>query len=267
MTQRDSILVWVAKFGFSTSVIISEMLGIPQKKARDLLSVLSSPTRKSQKTGKTYTRIQYLKRLDVLGYQGQRIYMLTEEGLAQATLALAVDYRYDFRSSSIDQTRMLHSIGVQFICAVLFARSEEKDLSQVVPERLLAFEKGVKIPDAVLFFNGKKTAIEFERSEKSGDRLDRFFQEIEAAIEEGYYDSFQVYSEVTGIIERYKKHAKTSFTRWQMHEKRWVKIGKETLSEKAKNNIKIIPLITIGKALRPTSYGIEMAKKGEKKDA
>lgn len=273
MTQRDLVLVWIAKFGFTTSVIVSELLGISErarekgqtdtgKKARELLALWSSgqKIKKAKDEGekdKILSRTQYLKRVETLGNQGQRLYMLTEEGLAQATYALAMDYNYDFKPSSIDHTRLLHSLGVQFICASLFRKIANNDISNIMPERLIKYPKGIKQADAVISTNNGDLGIEFERSEKAGDRLDRFFQEIENAIDSGYYTRFAVYSEIDGIIKRYKEHAQTSFTRWEMREKRWVAKAKKPLTETTKKNIKLLSLVAIGKAIRPITYGQE----------
>jgi hypothetical protein len=264
MTKKQILLTWVAKFGFSTSIILQEVLGIENKRVRNLIYELSATHKKGIPT------IPSLKRVEVSGLQGQVLYMLTEAGLAEATRANAQDYRYSFKvSEMINFELLLHSLGVQFIAARLFVKSfvksGEKDVSGIIPERLISAESREKRPDALIFRNGKWTAIEYERSEKSGERLDRFFQEIEAALLAKKYDEFIIFTDVDGISQRYKNHAKSPFQRWKMNNrtKRWESFGKKPLAEEARGKIFIQTLKEIQKATQPISYGI--AKKESKK--
>jgi hypothetical protein len=260
MTKKQILLTWVAKFGFSTSIILQEVLGIENKRVRNLIYELSATHKKGIPT------IPSLKRVEVSGLQGQVLYMLTEAGLAEATRANAQDYRYSFKvSEMINFELLLHSLGVQFICARLFVKSGEKDVSGITPERLISAESGEKRPDALIFRNGEITAIEYERTEKSGDRLDRFFQEIEAKILQKKYPIFLIYTEIEGITQRYRNHLKSPFTRWKVGEKsrKWEAISKKPLAEGARGKIFIQTLREIQKATQPISYGI--AKKESKK--
>lgn len=192
--------------------------------------------------------------------------MLTEAGLAEATRACDMDYRYSFRTSEmINFDLLLHSLGVQFICARLLAKSPERDIAGIIPERLIDSQIYEKRPDAIIFFKGQRAAIEYERSEKSGDRLDRFFQEIESSLLLQKFDMFLVYTEVEGISERYRRHAKSAFNRWRLDKKskRWETVAKKTLDESTKAKIQIATLQEIRRATQPISFG--MAKKGEMK--
>lgn len=278
MTQKQLLLVWIAKFGYSTSPILQEVLGIQNKRVRNLIYELSqsSKAKKQPKTAENEAKskpekqriptIPYLKRVEVSGLQGQVLYMLTEAGLAEATRANAQDYRYSFKPSEmINFDLLLHSLGVQFIIARLFEKSEEKDVSGIIPERLIQVGVGEKRPDALIFRNGKWTAVEYERTEKSSDRLDRFFQEIEAAILAKKYHEFVIFAEVDGISQRYKNHAKAPFPRWKMNPrtKRWENLGKKPLADEVRDKIFIKTLQQIRKATHPISFGI--AKKGVKK--
>ena len=258
MTQKQLLLIWVAKFGYSTSTIIQEVLGIENKRVRNLLSELSQ----TQKKG--VPCIPFLKRVEVNGLQGQVLYMLSEAGLAEATRACDMDYRYSFRASEmINFDLLLHGLGVQFICARLLAKSSEKDIFGIIPERLISSEIYEKRPDAIIFFNGQRAAIEYERSEKSADRLDRFFQEIESSLIAQKFDKFIIYHEVEGISKRYINHVKNPFSRWKMRNKRWENLGKKSLDERTRGKIQIATLQEIRRATQPISFG--MAKKGDMK--
>jgi hypothetical protein len=260
MTKKQLLLIWVAKFGFSTSIILQEVLAVENKRVRNLIYELSATHKKGIPT------IPSLKRVEVNGLQGQTLYMLTEAGLAEATRSNAQDYRYSYKvSEMINFDLLLHSLGVQFICARLFVKSGEKDISGIIPERLISAESGEKRPDALIFRNGEQTAIEYERTEKSGDRLDRFFQEIEAKILQKKYPIFLIYTEIEGISQRYRNHLKSPFNRWKMGEKsrKWESISKKSIAEEAKGKILISTLVDIRRATHPISFG--MAKKGEEK--
>lgn len=262
MTKKQLLLVWIAKFGFSTSTILEVVLGIENKRVRNLIYELSATHKKGIPT------IPSLKRVEVSGLQGQVLYMLTEAGLAEATRANPQDYRYSHKPSEmINFDLLLHSIGVQFIVGRLFAKSEERDISGIVPERLMNISTGEKRPDALIFRNGKKSAIEYERSEKSGERLDRFLQEIEAALLAKKYDEFIIFTDVDGISQRYKNHAKSPFQRWKMNNrtKRWESFAKKPIAEEARGKIFIQTLQEIRKATHPISYGIAKTKKESKK--
>lgn len=52
MTKKQLLLVWVAKFGYSTSPILQEVLGIENKRVRNLIYELSQNT-KAKKQPKT----------------------------------------------------------------------------------------------------------------------------------------------------------------------------------------------------------------------
>lgn len=254
MTQKQLLLVWIAKFGYSTSSILQEVLGIENKRARNLISELSQTQKKGIPT------IPFLKRVEVSGLQGQTLYMLSEAGLAEATRVLDMDYKYSFRASEmINFDLLLHSLGVQFICAKLLSKSQEKDIAGIIPERLIDSQIHEKRPDAVVIFNGQKIAIEYERSEKSGDRLDRFFQEIESSLISQKFDKFIIYHEVEGISKRYINHVKNPFSRWKMRNKRWENLGKKPLDERTRGKIQIATLREIRRATHPISYG--MSKK------
>lgn len=258
MTQKQLLLVWIAKFGYSTSSILQEVLGIENKRARNLISELSQTEKKGIPT------IPFLKKVEVNGLQGQTLYMLNEAGLAEATRSLPLDYRYSFRPSEmINFDLLFHSLGVQFICARLLAKSQEKDIAGIIPERLISSEIYEKRPDAIIFYNGQKVAIEYERSEKSGDRLDRFFQEIESSLIAQKFDKFIIYHEVEGISRRYINHVKNPFSRWKMKNKRWENLGKKPLHESVRGKIQIATLQEIRRATQPISFG--MSKKGNMK--
>lgn len=257
MTQKQLLLVWIAKFGYSTSTIIQEVLGVENKRARNLISELS----KTQKKG--IPTIPFLKRVEVNGLQGQTLYMLNEAGLAEATRACDMDYRYSFRASEmINFDLLLHGLGVQFICAKLLSKSQEKDIFGIIPERLISSEIYEKRPDAIIFLSGQRVAIEYERSEKSGDKLDRFFQEIESSLIAKKFDKFVIFHEVEGISKRYISHVKNPFSRWRMKNKRWENLGKKPLHENVRGKIQIATLREIRRATQPISYG--MAKKKER---
>lgn len=258
MTQKQLLLVWIAKFGYSTSTIIHVVLGVENKRARNLISELSQ----TQKKG--VPCIPFLKRVEVSGLQGQTLYMLNEAGLAEATRACDMDYRYSFRPSEmINFDLLLHSLGVQFICAKLLSKSQEKDIVGVIPERLIDSQIHEKRPDAIIFFKGQRVAIEYERSEKSGDRLDRFFQEIESSLISQKFDKFIIYHEVDGISKRYINHVKNPFSRWKMKNKRWENLGKKPLHESVRGKIQIAALREIRRATQPISFG--MSKNGNMK--
>lgn len=258
MTQKQLLLIWVAKFGYSTSTIIQEVLQVENKRVRNLISELSQTQKKGIPT------IPFLKRVEVNGLQGQILYMLSEAGLAEATRSLPMDYRYSFRQSEmINFDLLLHSLGVQFICAKLLSKSSERDIFGIVPERLIDSQIHEKRPDAVVIFNGQRVAIEYERSEKSGDRLDRFFQEIESSLISQKFDKFIIYHEVEGISKRYINHVKNPFSRWKVKNKRWENLGKKPLDERTRGKIQISTLQEIRRATHPISYG--MAKKEIKK--
>jgi hypothetical protein len=278
MTKKQLLLVWIAKFGFSTSTILEVVLGTENKRVRNLIYELSqrSKAKKQPKTAESEAKskpekqriptIPLLKRVEVSGLQGQVLYMLTEAGLAEASRANPQDYRYSHKPSEmINFDLLLHSLGVQFIVGRLFAKSEERDISGIVPERFMNISTSEKRPDALIFRNGKWTAIEYERSEKSGDRLDRFFQEIEAALLAKKNDEFIIFTDVDGVSQRYKNHAKSPFQRWKMNPrtKRWESFGKKPLADEVRGKIFIQTLQEIRKATHPISYGI--AKKESKK--
>lgn len=258
MTKKQLLLVWVAKFGYSTSSILQEVLQVENKRVRNLISELSQTQKKGIPT------IPFLKKVEVSGLQGQTLYMLNEAGLAEATRVLDMDYKYSFRASEmINFDLLLHALGVQFILARLFQKSQEKDIGGIVPERLISSEIYEKRPDAIIFYNNQKLAIEYERSEKSGDRLDRFFQEIESSLISQKFDQFVIYHEVEGISRRYINHVKNPFSRWKMKNKRWENLGKKPLHESVKGKIQIATLQEIRRATHPISYGL--AKKGDMK--
>lgn len=270
------IVLWVAKNHFTTAVIVSEFLELAQraqakgekninKKATDLLLEMSSSF-SVRKDGVKIFRPQLLKKVENFVNQGQNLYMLAPEGLALATRLFPFDYQYNFLPSSIDHYRILHSIGVQYVSAVLLRREKEKDnpefsILDFYPERVFNFPEKSKKADVVLRSGEKIIGIEFERSEKSGERLDRFFQEIENSIFNGFYDSFMIYSENSGTIQRYKKHISKDFSRWKMQGKRWVKSSTKPLHESIKNRIRLFELKSVGRAIRPITYGNEVKRK------
>jgi len=42
MTKKQLLLVWIAKFGFSTSIILQEVLAVENKRVRNLICELSA---------------------------------------------------------------------------------------------------------------------------------------------------------------------------------------------------------------------------------
>jgi hypothetical protein len=90
-------------------------------------------------------------------------------------------------------------------------------------------------------------------------------QEIEAALLVKKYDEFIIFTDVDGISQRYKNHAKSPFQRWKMNSrtKRWESFGKKPLADEVRGKIFIQTLQEIRKATQPISYGI--AKKESKK--
>ncbi len=246
MTQPEAVLHWVHTWHHSTSSVIARLL-MAEKNNGDKLA--SNLLRRMCKQG-------LLRALDTDHLQGQNLYMLTSDGLEEVLTSgmASTGIRYDLKPSSIRHDLLRHDLGVQFIIAHL---SNRQKIVQVIPESVLRKTRPVgKIPDAMIILevneNQARVAIEFEREEKAGDRLERFLLNISSDLEAREYDLYLVYSRIPGIMKNYEKAAQGPLRVWEKGEsKRWETKGTKTIPPEILTKIRFRFMPDIAAAVSP----------------
>jgi hypothetical protein len=132
----------------------------------------------------------------------------------------------------------------------------------VIPDHVLRQrnESG-KVPDAVITIaldgGGEvKTAIEFEREEKGGEKLERFLLNVADDLSKKKYDLYMMYSRIPSIMAHYEKRAKEELRVWKKDpvSKRWVADGSTKIPPEIISKMRFRYLPEIGRVLSPMSY-------------
>ena len=202
----------------------------------------------------------WLRQVDNDSLQGQYIYMLSPDGLDEVLASgIGSGLEYDLKPSSVRHDALRHDLGVQFIVAHL---SNKQNISQVIPDHVIRSRSpSVKIPDAIIKLDIDDTqtasvAIEFEREEKGGDRLERFLWNISNDLTSQKYDLYLIYSRIPGIMQNYEAAAKQELRIWKKNaiSKRWEENGKESIPQDALKKMRFRYLPEISAALSPLSH-------------
>ncbi len=251
MTQPAAVLIWVHTWHYTTSAVIGRLLMEGKDNGDKLASNLM----------RRMVKQNWLRQVDNDALQGQYVYMLSPDGLEEvlASGAGARGIDYDLKPASIRHDTLRHDLGVQFIVA---HQSNRNAISQVIPESVLRKARPLgKIPDAVMMLDiagnqQARIAIEFEREEKAGDRLERFLWNVASDLAEDQYDMYMIYSRIPGIMQNYERAAKGPLRIWQKNpqSKRWEDQGKKTIPPEILEKIRFRFLPELSAALSPMSY-------------
>lgn len=250
MTQPASVLSWVYNWHHTSSSVVGRLLMADKANGEKLASNL---LRRMVKQG-------WLRQVDNDSLQGQYIYMLSPDGLEEVLASgMGSGIDYDLKPSSVRHDTLRHDLGVQFIVAHL---SNKQNISQVIPDHVLRSRNpSAKIPDAVmkLEFDDASTstvAVEFEREEKAGERLERFLWNVANDLTSKKYDLYLMYSRIPGIMQNYEAAAKQELRIWKKNakSKRWEENGKASIPQEALGKMRFRYLPEISAALSPLSH-------------
>lgn len=161
--------------------------------------------------------------------RGGRVVMLTEDGLALAE-AMFPEFigRYDTRWSSVKPRVLIHDLMVQMIVLEAMAK---KEVTEFWPEHVagVADVNGGKRSDCRILFVGSTlpTAVEIERSAKSGYELDRSLMAAAQAVRKNEVSGHVFVFQHQATAEHYRKTLASPLPYWvrQMPANRWVKTG------------------------------------------
>jgi hypothetical protein len=186
--------------------------------------------------------------------------MLSPDGLEEV-LASGIDsgIDYDLKPSSIQHEKLRHDLGVQYIVAHI---ARKYKILEVMPDHVLRQRNGSgKLPDAAITIalddgSEVKAAIEFEREEKGGEKLERFLLNVADDLAQNKYGLYQMYSRIPSIMSHYEKRAREELRVWKKDpvSKRWVSDGSTRIKPDilAKMHFRYLP--EIGRVLSPMSY-------------
>jgi hypothetical protein len=252
LTQPAAVLGWVYRWHFTSAAVVARLIFQDAEKKTE-------PTKAASNLLLRMTKKGWLRQVENEELQGQNIYMLSPDGLEEI-LASGIDagIDYDLKPSSIQHEKMRHDLGVQYIVAHLASKQK---ILEVIPDHVLRqrSEPG-KLPDAVITIaldNAEvKAAIEFEREEKGGEKLERFLLNIKDDIEKKKYDLYMMYSRIPSIMAHYEKRAKEELRVWKKDpvSKRWVSSGSTKIPPDVIAKMRFRYLPEIGRVLSPMSY-------------
>jgi len=253
LTQPAMVLGWTYRWHFTSAAVIGRLIFQDAGAKTDPAKAASNLLLRMTKKG-------WLRQVENDELQGQNIYMLSPDGLEEI-LASGIDsgIDYDLKPSSIQHEKMRHDLGVQYIVAHL---SSKQKILEVVPDHVLRqrSEAG-KLPDAVITIqldNGAevKAAIEFEREEKGGEKLERFLLNVADDLAKKKYHLYMMYSRIPSIMSHYEQRAKEELRVWKKDpvSKRWVSSGKTKIPPEVIANMRFRYLPEIGRVLSPMSY-------------
>lgn len=251
LTQPAAVLSWVYTWHNTSAAVI----------ARLLMAGKNSPDKLASNLLRRMTTQGWLRQVDNDSLQGQYIYMLSADGLEEVLASgLGSGINYDLKPSSIRHDTLRHDLGVQFIVAHL---SNTQKISHVTPERVIRSKTpSAKIPDAVITIDlndgaQAQVAIEFEREEKAGERLERFLLNVANDLTRKKYNLYMLYSRIPGIMQNYEATSKQPLNIWTKNKesKRWEAAEEKTMIPPeilSKMRFRYLP--EIGAALSPLSH-------------
>jgi hypothetical protein len=253
LTQPAMVLGWTYRWHFTSSAVIARLIFQDAGTKTDPAKAASNLLLRMTKKG-------WLRQVENDELQGQHIYMLSPDGLEEV-LASGIDsgIEYDLKPSSIQHEKLRHDLGVQYIVAHV---ARKQKILEVMPDHVLRQrnESG-KVPDAVITIalddgSEVKAAIEFEREEKGGEKLERFLLNVADDLAKKKYDLYMMYSRIPSIMAHYEKRAKEELRIWKKDpvSKRWVADGSTKIPPDiiAKMRFRYMP--EIGRVLSPMSY-------------
>lgn len=244
--KAEAALEWIYPSHFSTTAVIAKHLQIERTNAGNLLGRL--------------VKQGALKRVECDELQGANLFMLTPDGVEEALLLGVPAWEYDTRPSSINHERIRHDIGVQWIASHTIQSLADKgvQVTRMEPDHILRDGSPGKLPDAVLTLEGgHKVSIEFERSEKTGERLDRFLASIADDLANGSYAKTIVASRLPRIVKNYTDRLNSVITLYEKNpvSHRWQAIGTTTVPSELKARISFKHFPELGAVLSPVTWG------------
>jgi hypothetical protein len=253
LTQPATILGWVYRWHFTSAAVIARLIFQGSATKTDPNKAASNLLLRMTKKG-------WLRQVENDELQGQHIYMLSPDGLEEV-LASGIDsgIDYDLKPSSIQHEKLRHDLGVQYIVAHI---ARKYKILEVMPDHVLRQRNGSgKLPDAAITIalddgSEVKAAIEFEREEKGGEKLERFLLNVADDLAQNKYGLYQMYSRIPSIMSHYEKRAREELRVWKKDpvSKRWVADGSTKIKPDilAKMHFRYLP--DIGRVLSPMSY-------------
>lgn len=194
----DDVVRWVAEYRYSTVQILSRMLGVNPggqgaffKRLVDqgILQRVSAP------------------RVNAM------IYLLTQEG---KQMAWGMEEKYD--SYRTEPSKITFSVVNHNLCMQLAVLERLKTGMVHTCDRYLYFTDRDKLPDVLLEFEGKKTALEIELEPKNINRVYRAFYDHINAMRNGHYDRVEYVFSTATLCNRYK--AKFDASEWPKVERK-----------------------------------------------
>lgn len=245
ISKVEAALEWIYLWHHATRAIIAEHMKIGSTNASNLLGRL--------------VKQGLLKRVECDELQGADLFMLTPDGVEEALLLGVPAWEYDTRPSSINHEKIRHDIGAQWIASRTIQSLADKGvrITRIEPDHILRDGSPGKLPDAVLTLEaGLRISIEFERSEKTGERLDRFLAAIADDLADGRYAKTIVVSRVPGLVENYKARLNGTITRYKKNHitHRWEARGTATISQEIADRISLRHYPELAAVLSPVTW-------------
>ncbi len=245
ISKVEAALEWIHPWHYATTAIIAEHLKISRTNASNLLGRL--------------VKQGVLRRIDCDELQGADLFMLTPDGVEEAQLLGVQVWDYDTRPSSINHEKIRHDVGVQWITSCTIQSLEDKGVrvTKIEPDHILRDGSPGKLPDAVLTLEaGPRISIEFERSEKTGERLDRFLASIADDLADGRYAKTIVASRVPGLVENYKARLSGTIMLYEKNHisHRWETRGTVTICPEIADRISLRHYPELAAILSPVTW-------------
>jgi hypothetical protein len=196
--KQEQIFLWLAEYHYSTISIMSKFLGVSSNSQWHFFNRL--------------IEAGLLRKIDVPTVR-EKVFLLTRDGkeLACELTEKALDYVSEPSKVSVATVR--HNLCVQL--AVL---ERLKPGTAHTFEKHLTFTDKDKLPDAVLEYEGRLTALEIELSHKRTNRIYRaFYDHIRAMKDKHYFNVEYVFSS-TSLRNNYK--AKFDAAEWPVVERK-----------------------------------------------
>lgn len=207
LQKFEQVLKWIYTWHFTSIAVLVEHMKIKPVNASNLLGRL--------------VRQNYLQRVECEALQGADLFMLTVDGLEEAENIDGRLWDYDLRAGSINHNNVRHDIGVQWLVANALhtLASKKLDVVKLEPDHVLRSQLlHQKIPDCRLTsVTGMRVSVEFERSEKAGEKLDRFIYDIYQSLtgKDGNppaFDLVQVFARSPALICNYQRRLNEAIT-------------------------------------------------------
>lgn len=203
--KKKTVLLWLLMWGFSSSEIVRQVLGV-------------------RETGyiASLVKLGLVRVVDIHTLLGGTAYMLTQQGLEQALAYGEHAVRYELNPNKIQPRLAKHHMAVQKVVAAIPNRLA------CLPERLIGEldKQGVKRPDALVLIDGAElrwVAIEVELSQKWGRDLDLAMGGNLRGLQEWKVACVLYVTQSQLVVNAYQEHLAKPLQVWEKNGMRWVR--------------------------------------------